>query len=207
MDRLVLPLHCKEQCRKFETSIPRKEIADHSPNPNSCVCERDLYSIFPRLICLFCCRKHVDRSWEFNRSQTHECGNWDWGRAISRMGIHKWHFRRSVGSIVDDCYLFLNGPCPLNRRTKMVCESKDDTGGAYFYCGAWGENSETVTHIYKPIYRISSLRQFKKISSPEGDTFPLFALIHSGNGFQNFRNIIIIKACSSFLLVLNESKP
>ncbi len=33
--------------------------------------------IFQRSICLFCCRKYVDRSWEYiNRSQTHECGNW-----------------------------------------------------------------------------------------------------------------------------------
>ena len=40
---------------------------------------------FPRSICLFCCRKYEDRSWEFiNRSQTHECGNWDWGRATPR---------------------------------------------------------------------------------------------------------------------------
>ncbi len=34
-------------------------------------------NIFPRSICLFCYR-YVDRSWEYiNRSQTHECGNWD----------------------------------------------------------------------------------------------------------------------------------
>ncbi len=33
--------------------------------------------IFPRLVCLFCWRKYVDRSWDYkNRSQTHECGNW-----------------------------------------------------------------------------------------------------------------------------------
>ncbi len=32
--------------------------------------------IFPWLVCLFCCRKYVDRSWEYiNRSHTHECGN------------------------------------------------------------------------------------------------------------------------------------
>ncbi len=31
-----------------------------------------------------------------NRSQTHECGNWDWGRAIPRKGIHKWDFPCSV---------------------------------------------------------------------------------------------------------------
>ncbi len=41
--------------------------------------------------------KYVDRSWEYiNRSQTHECGNWDWGCAIPRKGIHKWDFPCSV---------------------------------------------------------------------------------------------------------------
>ncbi len=38
-------------------------------------------------------RKYVDGSWEYiNRSWTHECGNWDWGRAIPRKEIHKWDF-------------------------------------------------------------------------------------------------------------------
>ncbi len=37
--------------------------------------------------------KYVDRSWEYiNRSQTHECENWDWGRAMPRNGIHKCDF-------------------------------------------------------------------------------------------------------------------
>ncbi len=31
-----------------------------------------------------------------NRSQTHECGIWDWGRAIPFLGIHNWDFRCSV---------------------------------------------------------------------------------------------------------------
>ncbi len=56
--------------------------------------------IFPWLVCLFCCREicRVDRSWEYiNRSQTHECGNGDWGRAISRKGIHKQDLRCSPG--------------------------------------------------------------------------------------------------------------
>ncbi len=54
--------------------------------------------IFPRSFCLFCWRKYVDRSWEYiNRSQTHECWNWGWGRAIPRKEIHKWDFRCSAG--------------------------------------------------------------------------------------------------------------
>jgi hypothetical protein len=37
---------------------------------------KSLKQIFPQSICLFCCRKYVDRSCEYiNRAQTHECGN------------------------------------------------------------------------------------------------------------------------------------
>ncbi len=37
----------------------------------------------------FAAGKYVDWSWEYiNRSQTHECGIWDWGRAIPRKGIY-----------------------------------------------------------------------------------------------------------------------
>jgi hypothetical protein len=49
--------------------------------------------IFPRSICLFCCRKIGRRSWKYiDRSQTHECENWDWGWAIPFLGIHKSKF-------------------------------------------------------------------------------------------------------------------
>jgi hypothetical protein len=54
--------------------------------------------IFPPSICLFCCRKYVDQSWEYvNRSLTHDCGNWDWGCTIPRKGKQKWDFHCSVG--------------------------------------------------------------------------------------------------------------
>jgi hypothetical protein len=60
--------HCKNQLHKFETNIPRKGIArPQSQFPQStfmCLC------IFPRLICLFCCRKYVDRSWKYKKSPT-----------------------------------------------------------------------------------------------------------------------------------------
>ena len=67
--------------------FPEKDYRGLSPNfhINTSVC--DLY-IFPRSVCLFCLRKYVDQSWDYiNRSQTHECGNWGWGRAIPRKGI------------------------------------------------------------------------------------------------------------------------
>ncbi len=41
--------------------------------------------------------KYVDPFWEYiNSSQTHECGNWDRGRAIPFLGIHKWDFSFSA---------------------------------------------------------------------------------------------------------------
>ncbi len=39
----------------------------------------------------------MDQTWEYvNRSQTHECGNWDWGHTIPKKGIHKLDFPFSV---------------------------------------------------------------------------------------------------------------
>ncbi len=41
-------------------------------------------------------------SWEYiNCSQTHDCGNWDWGCTIPFLGIHKWNFPCSVGRGYD----------------------------------------------------------------------------------------------------------
>ncbi len=49
--------------------------------------------IFPGLVCLFCCREVCGRILGiYKPSQTHECGHWDWGRAVPRKGIHKWDF-------------------------------------------------------------------------------------------------------------------
>ncbi len=61
---------------------PRKGIArPQSQFPHSCVCERFMYSHDRSAYSTT--GKYVDRSWEYiNRSQTHECGNWDWGLAV-----------------------------------------------------------------------------------------------------------------------------
>ncbi len=44
--------------------------------------------IFPGSVHIFSSAEKADRWWEYiNRSQTHECGNWVWGRAIPFLGI------------------------------------------------------------------------------------------------------------------------
>jgi hypothetical protein len=98
----------KTKYRNFETNIPRKGISgSQSQFPHSCVCERFIYS-HDRPASLFCWRKYVDRSWDYiNRSQTHECWNWGWGRAIPRKGIHKEDFRCSVWKIVLYCIQYI----------------------------------------------------------------------------------------------------
>ncbi len=67
--------------RKSHFYIPFMGIA-RTPSrfPHSCVCERFIYSQ-DRLTFL---QQNADRSWEYiSRSQTHECGNWDCGRACN----------------------------------------------------------------------------------------------------------------------------
>ncbi len=55
--------------------------------------------IFPRSFCLFCCReicRPILGIYCIKRSQIHECGNWDWGRAVSFLRVHKSYFLCSV---------------------------------------------------------------------------------------------------------------
>ncbi len=59
--------------------FPKQDCNVLSPEfLHSYICEK--FYLFPGSVCLFCCREkqYVDQSWEYiDRSQTHECGNWD----------------------------------------------------------------------------------------------------------------------------------
>ncbi len=92
----VLP-HCKDRMPKIWYKYSQKRNIGASVLISTFMCLWANY-IFPRWVCLFCRRKYVDRSWELNRSQTHECRNWGWGRAIPRKGIYKRNCRCSAGS-------------------------------------------------------------------------------------------------------------
>jgi hypothetical protein len=74
---------------------------------HSCVCELFIYShdrsAYPAA------GKYMDRWESINLSQTHECGNWESGRAVPRKGINKWDFRCSVVLRVS---LLTDGPAP-----------------------------------------------------------------------------------------------
>ncbi len=104
---LFLPVfakHWKNTYRKFEEkNIPRKEIArPQCQFPHSCVCER--FILTHDRSAYSAAGKYVDRSWEYTnrpQSQTHECGNWDWGRAIHFLGIRKWFSLQSIVQHVE----------------------------------------------------------------------------------------------------------
>ncbi len=79
--------------------FPKKNYNLRSPSSYTHISARDLY--ISRAV-YSAAGKYEDRSWEYiSRSQTHGCGNWDWGHTIPWKGIHIWDFPCSVPSAKD----------------------------------------------------------------------------------------------------------
>ncbi len=89
--------HWRKKYRNPKQIFPEKGNCAATVPISASVCLWVIYK-FPRSICLFCCRKICGPILEIFKSlsDTHECGNWDWGYAIPRKGIHKWDFRCSA---------------------------------------------------------------------------------------------------------------
>ncbi len=90
-------LHCKDTIPKIQNKYSQKRKCAASVPISTFLCLWGAY-FFPQSVRLFSAAgKYADWSWEYiSRSQAHECGNWDWGRLIPILGIHKWDFRCSV---------------------------------------------------------------------------------------------------------------
>jgi hypothetical protein len=100
VDEIEGVTHCKGPIQKIrKTYSQKRNCAPQSQFLHSCVCELFIYS--HDRSAYSAAGKYVDRSWVYiNRLQTHECGNWVWGRAIPRKGIHKCDFCCSADSTV-----------------------------------------------------------------------------------------------------------
>jgi hypothetical protein len=82
----------KTEYRKFEKNISRKELRGPRPNFHIHVSVSDFYVPTIGLPILL-----QENMWT-DRSQTNASGNWDGGRAIPFLGIHKWDFRYRAGT-------------------------------------------------------------------------------------------------------------
>ncbi len=91
-------MHCKDTIPKIRNKYSQKSKCSSSVPISTSMFLWAIY-IFPYSVYLFCCRKRCGAILGIlyiKRSQTHECGYWDWGRAIPFLGIHKWDFRCNV---------------------------------------------------------------------------------------------------------------
>ncbi len=96
---IFTPILQRHNTENLKQIFPENELHGLSLNFHFLVPVSDLYIPAISLpIYIFCCRKICGPIlWEYiNRWHTHECGNWDWGRAIPFLGIHKWDFCCSI---------------------------------------------------------------------------------------------------------------
>ncbi len=82
------------------------ELRGLSPNFHIHVSVGDLYIPTIGLPILLQETMWTDRgTYTVSRSQIHKCGNWDWGRAIPFLKMHKWDFRCNVAYSKDSALI------------------------------------------------------------------------------------------------------
>jgi hypothetical protein len=92
----------KWNCAQCAASLfPKQNYNVLSPNSYTHISVRDLY--LSRIgLPIFAAAKSI-RYWEYiNRSQTHECGNWDWGRVIPE--------KEYINGIFVECWIRRENP-------------------------------------------------------------------------------------------------
>ncbi len=107
LDPEVIQLELGTAQRKSHLCIPGKEIArPQSQFPYSCFCDRFLYS-HDRSTYTFLQQNRQTDHGNINRYQKHECRHWDWGRAVSFLGIFVSNFRYTVFAVWSSSSLII----------------------------------------------------------------------------------------------------
>ncbi len=127
--KCLVPIYVFPEWNCAASLFPKQNYNVRSPSSyilHSYICERFIYFLDRSVY--FAAAKYVDQSWEdINRSQTHECANWDWGRAIPRIGIHKWDF--CCSALYSICSNTFTLPvCSWEARPAMVVMEGEGSG-------------------------------------------------------------------------------
>ncbi len=145
----------RDKTENLKQQFPEKELRGLSPNFHTHVSLSDLYIPYSAA------GKYVDRSWEYiKHSQTHECGNWDRGRAIPFLGIHKCDFVAVCRSEVG-CLLV---PAEILQLSSSVRDAGGEEGE---YLHSWGflpvANLNKNEKSYSRISQKWSIREADKL--------------------------------------------
>ncbi len=94
------PTQQRTNAENSKQIFPQKELRGQSPNFHIHVSVSSLH--FPTIDLAIVLKEICGQILGiYKSSQTHECGNWDWVRAIPRKGRHKWDFRCSALRILQ----------------------------------------------------------------------------------------------------------
>ncbi len=159
-------IHCKDIVLKIRNKCSQKWNCT-APFPIPTFMYLWEIYIFPGSVCLFCCSK-IDGPILGIYPPIHECGNWEAGRIVSFLGIHKSDLLCGVPQSNSGFSSF--------RLIKiLICSWK--------HCGYWAKRYEMYCGLswYWEIYILHSILHFPPknigISLPTGVSPP-----HVGNG-------------------------
>ncbi len=109
--------------------FPKQNYIVLSPSSYTHISVRDLYISRIGLPILLQENMYVNQSWEYtciNRWQTHEYGNWDWGRTIPRKEIHKWDFVAVFSRPMSSAWRLPFSPTQTLTRAEIHTDKKEN---------------------------------------------------------------------------------